>query len=104
MIKLPHNFSRFITANRPATLLIGAGVSYDLVPLPFQLIKDKKETVEKNLIEKYACTSVDIDLEKNDALYEWAEKLITQLRVIEPDKAKLILAQELGLTTDPLIN
>lgn len=100
MIDFPHNFSKFITANRPASLIIGAGVSHGLVPLPWELIRDKKDTVEKKLNSKYACRPVHVDTNKNDALYVWSEGILKQLVELEPTKAKLILAQELGLTSD----
>ena len=100
MINFPHDFSKFITANRPVSLIIGAGASHGLVPLPWQLIQDKKDGVEKELARKYDCKSVSVDITNDDALYEWAEKILKQLVKKEPHKAKLILAQELGLTTD----
>lgn len=100
MINFPHDFSKFISANRPASLIIGAGVSYGLVPLPCQLISDKKDTVEKVLQKRYECKPVPVNTDNNDALYEWAEGILEQLEKREPAKAKLILAQELGLTTD----
>ena len=101
MIDFPHDFSKFISANRPASLIIGAGVSHGLVPLPYELIRDKKITVEKELKDRYGCVPVNVDIKKSDALYEWAEGILKQLEIIDSTKAKLILAQELGLTKDP---
>lgn len=101
MIKFPHEFPEFISANRPVSLIIGAGVSHGLVPLPWELIRDKKISVDKVLEDRYGCVPVHVDISKNDALYEWAEGILKQLEKIEPTKAKLILAQELGLTKDP---
>jgi hypothetical protein len=81
----------------PPLVMAGAGLSYPLAPLAFQLateVAQRQRTIEDALgID----TQYIIKKGKAETLYEWADKAISALGGTD---AKSRLAQAMGLTTD----
>jgi len=77
--------------------VFGAGISYDLAPLPIDLVKEQLEPAEKDL---------DIDHinnipEDTNGLYIWAEQALEKLKIQDnPIPSKLRLAKSLGILSD----
>jgi hypothetical protein len=84
-------------------LLVGSGMSYDLVPQVNRLshsIKSKQDEIEQALgID--ACAAIDLSVDGE--LYRWAEDAYKKLLVLgfPEHEAKLRIAKVLGVTTDP---
>jgi len=95
-----HNFDRFIAANEPPMLVVGAGMSFGLVPSPGELIAARIEFANKLLQDDYGLGPIDVDLEHPKALFIWADKFMTALAVHCPRQEKRIIAKVLGLLTD----
>lgn len=81
MPTLPHNFTtlrQYGSANRrPSVLVLGAGMSYSLVPLPRQLLVEKRANAE----DAVGCTSA-VPTDPNppaDHLYRWADDIWKEL-------------------------
>jgi hypothetical protein len=96
---LPHNFPtlrrRGIGNHRPSVLILGAGMSTGLVPLPGQLLKEKRVKAEASL----GCTST-VPLDPNpaaDHLYQWAEDIWNALVARGDPNPKLTLAEALDI-------
>src|SRR6266446_1504242 len=99
MPDLPHTFPTLrqvpdnAGATRQCVAVVGAGFSHGLVPMPVRLF-DARQRVQADL----ACTASAAATD----LYLWAGEIIQQLEQrngVVP--AKLLLAEALGITTDP---
>ena len=99
---LPHNFPtlrRHGDGNhRPSVLIIGAGMSTGLVPLPGPLLAEKRAKAEVSL----GCTSaVPVDPDPTaDHLYQWADDIRNQLIVRGDPNSKLTLAESLDIPNE----
>lgn len=96
---LPHNFPtlrlRGNGNHRPSVLILGAGMTYGLVPLPGPLLKEKRANAEIKL----GCSS-SIPVDPNppaDHLYQWADDVWNALTVRGDPNPKLTLAESLDI-------
>jgi hypothetical protein len=96
-LNFPHDFAQLRIGGRRPFLIIGAGVSWQLVPLPGQLLAEKRAAAE----ERLNCTPPAIDAIADDALYRWAEDILKQLRDRSEVIPKLRLAEALEILADP---
>jgi len=103
-MQLPNKFFS-ITNPNPATrpiLLIGAGMSAGIVPMPPQLVQELA-SLQISMEISLGCTPAikKIDPNKAASLYRWADEMITQLELVKkPEEAKKALAVVLGITSD----
>ena len=99
---LPHNFptlrQNMDDDYRPSVLLLGAGVSYGLVPGPGELLNEKRAGAEAALRLKSAVPARA--LPTADDLYEWADEIFTQLNARADVNSKLTLAKSLDIPSD----
>ncbi|MEK7753071.1 MAG: hypothetical protein AAB654_14200, partial [Acidobacteriota bacterium] len=96
MFSTPHDFIQLRVGSRPPFLMVGAGLSWDLVPGPNTLLKQRKLAAEAKL----ELSPIDVDVHADGALYEWAERAITELEHRGEALPKLKLAHALGLVSD----
>lgn len=89
---LPHSFGRLRNGARGTVLLIGAGVSADLVPSPPELLRIGKAALRRLDSPTHG------EVPEGEDLYEWAEKVL--LGLPENPPKKLVLARILGLTSE----
>lgn len=103
----PHQFPS-LPDPQPQTkpvLLIGAGMSAGIAPMPQQLAQEL-EPVQQELETRLECSpaTTNIDPKNQATLYQWTGEMIEQLtqvkKLAEPE-AKRKLADTLGITTDP---
>jgi hypothetical protein len=82
-------------------LVAGAGLSYELVPLPAKLLKDL--IANRAAIERELGVSTSTLLKGLDAreLYEWAGEAVKKLSDAHVPNPKLAIAKALGVTIDP---
>jgi hypothetical protein len=96
---LPHNFPTLRKAgnpdHRPSILLLGAGMSYGLVPGPGQLLDEKRATAEASL--GFASTLTREPSPPPDLLYQWADEVIAELDARGDPIPKLTLAHSLDI-------
>jgi hypothetical protein len=99
---LPHNFPTLRRdgpgIHRPSVLILGAGMSYGLVPLPGPLLAEKRSSAEVAL----GCTS-GIPTDPNppaDHLYRWADDISKELTARGDQNPKLTLAQSLDIPNE----
>lgn len=103
MQNLPHNFPtlrRDGSGNhRRSLLVIGAGMSHGMVPLPRVLLAEKRAEAEKKL----GCTTslAQGASSSNGDLYRWADEIVAVLKGRGDRNPKLTLAQLLGIPSDP---
>ena len=93
----PHNFPTLRgtkNPNRPSVLLLGAGMSYGLVPSPSALLKEKRGSAEAKLGFAAALPWAS-DPAPND-LYVWADEIIQLMARTDPNP-KLTLAHSLDI-------
>lgn len=95
MANLPHKFENLCSGARPPGLIFGAGLSYGQVPLPQELLANKRAIVEEEL----DCQVDQALPEGAQALYEWAELILDGV-LENGTPAKLRLAKSLGLLHD----
>ena len=101
----PHLFEALTGSASPrTTLLIGAGLSRDLVETPAEIvlrIAGMQSAVEKKIGIASACAA--INPAKPNELYRWAGDVFAQLLAAgnSPQQAKLRIANGLGVTTAP---
>ena len=95
MLPLPHQFNQLRGGPRRPFLMIGAGLSWGLVPVPNDLLIAEMLPAENALAHK----SAGIVPSAPNALYQWAEQMLTALTASGRPNPKLELAQALGLTT-----
>jgi len=103
MPHLPHNFHTLrqngVGSYRPTVLMLGAGMSYGLVPGPGTLLAEKRASAEVKL----GCTTT-LPLSPSppaNHLYEWADEIRTQLIARGDRNPKLTLAQSLDIPSEP---
>ena len=96
---LPHNFPtlrlRGNGNHRPSVLILGAGMSYGLVPLPGPLLAEKRAHAEATL----GCSSA-VPVDPNppaDHLYQWADDITNELIARGDPNSKLTLAESLDI-------
>jgi len=99
MPTLPHNFPtlrrRGNGNHRPSVLILGAGMSYGLVPLPGPLLAEKRANAEAAL----GCTSA-VPVDPNpppEHLYQWADDIRNELSARGDPNPKLTLAESLDI-------
>jgi len=99
---LPHNFptlrGRGNGNHRPSVLILGAGMSYGLVPLPGPLLAEKRAHAEATL----GCASA-VPVAPNpppDDLYQWADDIRNQLAARGDSNPKLTLAESLDIPNE----
>lgn len=92
-------------ADRLPVFLSGAGLSWGLIPMPAEIIRQRRASAEAQLNANYgqafAPTTGDPEGLSNDTLYSWAEEAIAFLTSAGVQCPKLVLARLLHLTTDP---
>jgi hypothetical protein len=76
--------------------VVGAGLSWGLVPLPEELLRQWKEGAEREL----GCDAIDNLPGGSAALYAWAERILAHLSDRGGTPPKLALAKALGLLAD----
>ncbi|MCX6074682.1 MAG: hypothetical protein NTY39_10215 [Campylobacterales bacterium] len=90
MANVPHQFEKFTSREEKAVLMIGAGMSYGLVPMANEL-KKSLELVTNNLpIE-------DDELLTEPDPYKYADIVLKHI----PDQDKLVLVQNMGIINNP---
>lgn len=103
MIGLPHNFPQLRRRgsgnHRASVILLGAGMSVDVIPLAGNLLRDKRASAEAKLGFRSALPS-EADPE-SARLYEWAEEVIQELVRRGDPCPKLTFAESLDIPTDP---
>lgn len=99
---LPHNFPtlrlRGNGNHRPSVLILGAGMSYGLVPLPGPLLAEKRANAEVAL----GFTSA-VPVDPNpipDHLYQWADDIRNALIARGAINPKLTLAESLDIPNE----
>lgn len=104
----PHKFPSLTESpsQTKPVLLIGAGMSSGIAPMPSQLAEELKAPIQHELEVKLGCSSAktNIDPKNQESLYIWAGEMIADLtqngKMAETD-AKTKLADAIGITTDP---
>ena len=100
---LPHNFPMLRqTGNgnhRPSVLLLGAGMSHNVVPMPGALLADKRADAEAKL--GYTSALPFLPSPPATHLYQWADEMLTQLIANADPNPKLTLAQSLDIPSEP---
>jgi hypothetical protein len=95
---LPHTFRNLGQdtggAARPSLLVLGAGMSWGLVPSPDELYRTKRASAEEQL--GLAST---LPLNSTD-LYEWADDMLARLRAAGNPNPKLSLSASLDIPAD----
>jgi len=99
MPALPHNFPtlrrRGNENHRPSVLILGAGMSFGLVPLPGALLAEKRTKAEATL--GYT-SSVPADPHPPpEHLYQWADDIWNELAARSDPNPKLTLAELLDI-------
>jgi hypothetical protein len=79
-------------------LILGAGVSYGLVPNPKELFPTGCQQAERKI---GCCSGIDYDNQGGNDLYSWAESIVNELEQRGEPLAKLRIAKELGILSDP---
>lgn len=99
---LPHNFPTLLRRgngnHRPSVLILGAGMSYGLVPLPGPLLAEKRSNAEAAL----GCASA-VPTDPNppaDHLYRWADDIWNALTARGDQNPKLTLAESLDIPNE----
>jgi hypothetical protein len=99
---LPHNFPTLRQAgngnHRPSVLLLGAGMSHNVVPMPGALLADKRADAEAKL--GYTSALPLLPSPPATHLYEWADEIMTQLIANGDPNPKLTLAESLDIPQD----
>ncbi len=97
MPDLPHRFDCLIDRQSDPILLVGAGLSYGLVPSPSELHSEYAAAAEEAL----GCQGV-LPKETGDAaLYRWAQAALAHCDKRDPRPPKLRLAEALGILNEP---
>ena len=100
----PHNFPtlrrRGSANHRTSVLIIGAGMSHGLVPLPGPLLAEKRANAEAIL----GCTSAVpmITDPPSEHLYQWADDICNELIARNDQNPKLTLAESLDIPNEKL--
>ena len=99
MVVLPHNFPSLrrsgAAEHRRSLLIMGAGMSFGLVPGPGTLCQAKRRDAERALNCTTSLAPDDFDL------YKWADEVLAHLESHNDPNPKLTLAQSLDITSDP---
>jgi hypothetical protein len=99
---IPHTFPSLLTPGTPApVLLIGAGMSFGLVPIATKWAQE--------IVDRYAevikILGITVTPPKTSApkeLYDWADEVLKELaKTLSEDEAKLRLADAMGVVSDP---
>lgn len=90
MANVPHQFEKFTSREEKAVLMIGAGMSYGLVPMANEL-KKSLELVTNNLAIE------DDELLTEPDPYKYADIVLKHI----PDQDKLVLVQNMGIIDNP---
>ena len=102
MPALPHNFPTLRHCgngnHRPPVLILGAGMSYGLVPLPGRLLAEKRANAE-NVLKCFSDVPVDQDPSPKH-LYQWAEDICNALNDRGDKTPKLTLAEALDILNE----
>jgi hypothetical protein len=105
-VKLPsHRFNYWtdpIGRHKPCVLIVGAGLSMGLAPLPGKLVNElipKQEAIEKNLGIQ---TDFPLNEKEPQTLYQWADRCIAEIKLQTNDaeQAKLKFISAIGLMND----
>src|SRR5215213_2753241 len=94
----PHNFPTLRqtgNSNRPTILLLGAGMSFGLVPGPSALLKEKRRSAETKL--GFTATLRESTNPQPNDLYEWADEVCNELVARNDANPKLTLAHALDI-------
>jgi hypothetical protein len=98
----PHNFptlrQRGNENHRPSVLLLGAGMSYGLVPLPGPLLAEKRANAEA-VLEYTSAVPTDPN-PPADNLYRWADDIWNELTARGDQNPKLTLAESLDIPNE----
>lgn len=90
MATLPHQFEKLTSREEKVVVMIGAGMSYGLVPMANEL-KQSLELVTNNL------TIEDDELLIKDDPYDYADVVLKHI----PNQDKLVLVQNMGIINNP---
>ena len=90
MANVPHQFEKFTSREEKSVLMIGAGMSYGLVPMANEL-KKSLELVTNNLAIE------DDELLTEPDPYKYADIVLKHI----PDQDKLLLVQNMGIINNP---
>lgn len=94
-IKLPHKFPSLLSGEKRPVVLIGAGMSYGIVPNPNELL----ESICREAQEQLNCESVHLPQE---SLYSWADEVLNCLKEQGHPTPKLDLAKSLKLLSNKM--
>ncbi len=99
---IPHNFPMLRgignREHRKSVLLIGAGMSYGLIPSPPSLLEQKRTNAE--IVLRFNASLSSTPPLPWDYLYKWADEVYNHLSTNGSRNPKLELAKSLNITTD----
>ena len=102
-MSIPHTFPSLLNPSTPPSiLLIGAGMSYGIVPTAYELAQEICDA--HNKIKAKLGIELNPPPVTSTGLYEWAEDAFNKLRIekfLSDKDAKLLLADSMGITSDP---
>lgn len=90
MANVPHQFEKFTSGEEKAVLMVGAGLSYGIVPMANEL-KKSLELVTNNLAIE------DDELLTEPDPYKYADIVLKHI----PNQDKLVLVQNMGIMNNP---
>jgi len=99
----PHTFEFLREGDRPTVLMLGAGCSFGLIPLPNEILATgrTRAEIEISKITGKEFPKLRVDESAWDALYVWAQQARDELIAAAHHCPKLKIAQVLGLTSEP---
>lgn len=97
MANVPHQFEKFTSGEEKAVLMVGAGLSYGIVPMAAGLLPYAQKTAQELEIPNEEFLEIDItsDNGKRSAIYHYSDVILSHY----PDK--LDYAAKLGILNDP---
>lgn len=97
MAKLPHQFEKLTSGEEKAVLMVGAGLSYGIVPMAAGLLPYAQKIVQELNIadDKFSHIDIESDDGKRSAIYHYSDVILSHY----PDK--LDYASRLGILNNP---
>lgn len=97
MANVPHQFEKFTSGEEKAVLMVGAGLSYGIVPMAAGLLPYAQKTAQElNMADdKFNHIDIESDDGKRSAIYYYSDVILSHY----PDK--LDYATKLGILNDP---